>query len=433
MAEFEPDLETGEPPDAAALGSTGTDAARVEVEPGVPYGIVADDRAVWLFQGEFWWLSGFSGGVVRFDGTTRTRFLDGEVVWRLSLGGDGSANASSHRDPGRPIALEPERIRRDRPPASLGFGLVKRKILLSALGAWVLWRLLAREVPPRFEAPQERPTRLTGRTVLVGRHEFMVREAGPDTGLPLVLLHGWVYDSLATWHRALPLLAEHRRVITVDLRNHGRSERIRGPFTMEDAADDVAGVLDALGIERAIVVGYSMGGMTAQALARRHPEKVERLVLAATAADPLRFPRWVTGPAFVAGRALSRLDPFSLPRNVHRYLMTTGAVAPEHAAWLWASMLDRDTNLYYEAAFAIRRFDARGWIGRLRVPTLCIIPVADQLIPARRQRATAAEIPGARVLEIPGAHHEAMLTHAGQVAAAILEFADAASEGRPTK
>ena len=82
-----------------------------------------------------------------------------------------------------------------------------------------------------------------GRTVLVGRHELFVREAGPADGPPLVLIHGWVYDSVATWHRILPALAERRRVIAVDLRNHGRSERIRGAFTIEDLADQVAGVL----------------------------------------------------------------------------------------------------------------------------------------------------------------------------------------------
>jgi hypothetical protein len=110
MAEFEPDLPAGDLPDAAALGLSGTDAARVQIEPGAPCGIVADNRAVWLFDGEHWgsiYEPQVFGGVVRFDGTTWTRFLDGEVVWDLSLADDGSAEASSHRDSGRTITLEP--------------------------------------------------------------------------------------------------------------------------------------------------------------------------------------------------------------------------------------------------------------------------------------------------------------------------------------
>jgi 3-oxoadipate enol-lactonase len=97
-------------------------------------------------------------------------------------------------------------------------------------------------------------------------------------------------------------------------------------------------------------------------------------------------------------------------------------VAPEHGAWLWEQLLDRDTTLYYEAAFAINRFDARPWLGRLDVPALVIIPTADQLIPARLQYETASLLGDATVVEIAGARHEAVLTHADRVAAAILGF-----------
>ena len=95
---------------------------------------------------------------------------------------------------------------------------------------------------------------------------------------------------------------------------------------------------------------------------------------------------------------------------------------PQHAAWLWQALLDRDVDLYYEAAFAIRRFDSRRWVNKIRVPTLCIIPTRDQLSPPWRQWDTAGLIEGARVVEIDGARHEAVLTHSGEVAAAIFDF-----------
>lgn len=298
----------------------------------------------------------------------------------------------------------------------------RSRIVSGALAGWVLWRLLARRLRPTLHGPQERPPGPAGRTVLVGPHELFIREAGPPDGPPLLLIHGWVYDSLATWHRILPILSERRRVIAVDLRNHGRSERIPGPFSVDDLADQVAGVLDAVGVPVADVVGYSMGGMTAQALARRHPGKVRRLVLAATAARPLRFPPWVTGPVFVLGRALARLDPLLFPKIGYHYLRLTGTIPPEHGAWLWKALLDRDVDLYYEAGFAIRRFDASEWIGHLGKQVLCIIPTEDQLIPPVLQRRTAGLIPGARVVEIAGARHEAVLTHADRIAGAIEEF-----------
>ena len=156
------------------------------------------------------------------------------------------------------------------------------------------------------------------------------------SGEPLILLHGGI-GAGEMFDPILPELIAGRRVITVDLRNHGRSERIRSSFSIEDLADQTAGVLDAQGVPHATVVGYSMGGMAAQALARRHPGKVDRLVLAATAARPIRHPRWASTSLFWLGRALARIDPSLAPRIAYRYLLATGAVPPEHGSWLMAN------------------------------------------------------------------------------------------------
>ena len=300
---------------------------------------------------------------------------------------------------------------------------MKRRTLILTVGlAWLAWRLFGREVGPRVTGPQERPEGPRGRTVLAGRHEFFVREAGPAGGPPLVLLHGWLYDGHATWHRVLPRLAATHRVYVIELRNHGKSDRIRSHFEIADTADDVARVLDALGLGSVPVVGYSMGGMTAQELAVRHPGRITRLVLVATAAYPVPRPRRLMVPLFVVGRALGRIDRTLLPRIAHRYLMSTGAVPPEHAAWLWQVLLDRDADLYYEAGFAILRFDARDRIGSIDVPTLCIVPTEDQLVPARQQYEMASRIGGSTIVELVGARHEAALTHADDIAKAIVGF-----------
>jgi pimeloyl-ACP methyl ester carboxylesterase len=287
---------------------------------------------------------------------------------------------------------------------------------------WALWRLLGPEVPPKFEGPQERPLDVPGRTVSVGRSEFLVREAGPPDGPPIVLLHGWLYDSLATWHRVLPHLSADRRVVMIDLHNHGKSDRTRGRFDIADAADEVALVLARLGLGGVPVVGYSMGGMVAMALVDRHPGLVSRMVLGGTAAHPVDRPRWLTVPIFLAGRAMARFDRLGLPRISHRYLLHVGAVERHHAAWLWDQLLDRDPDLYYESGFAILRFDFTDRAKFVEIPTMVMIPTRDQLVLPRVQYATAAAIPGAEIVEIVDAGHEAVLTHATEVAKAIREF-----------
>ncbi len=298
---------------------------------------------------------------------------------------------------------------------------MKRGLFGLAIGGGLLWRLVGPEVSPRFEGIQRRPAEIPGRIVVAGRQEFFVRELGdPDTP-PLVLLHGWLYDSFATWHRVAPYLAGTHRLVIPDLRNHGKSDRIRARFEIGDIADEVAQVLGTLDVTDVPVVGYSMGGMVAQELALRHPGIASRVVLAATAAAPIERPRWLTVPAMVGGRALSRVDPTLLPRLAYRYLMMTEVFALEHGRWLWQTLLNRDIDLYYEGGFAILRFNATDRLHRLEIPVLSIIPTRDQLIPAHLQQATA-DIAKAEVVEIEGARHEAVLTHSGEIAKAIAEF-----------
>lgn len=299
---------------------------------------------------------------------------------------------------------------------------MKLRPLRSALAAWLLWRLFGPEAPPRFHGIQRRPADIPGRTVTAGRHEFFVRELGDPSAPPLVLLHGWLYDGFATWHRVAPLLAATHRVVIPDLRNHGKTDRVRSRFEITDAADEVAVLFDRLDLADVPVVGYSMGGMVAQELAMRHPGRVGRLVLAATAAAPVQWPRWLTVPGMIGGRAFSRVDRTLLPRLAYRYLTVTGVYPPEEGEWLWQILLDRDTDLYYESGFAILRFDARDRIGRLSIPVRSIIPDSDQLILPAHQEETA-RIAGSDVVRIENARHEAVLTHPGELAKAIVEFA----------
>src|SRR3712207_6215021 len=99
------------------------------------------------------------------------------------------------------------------------------------------------------------------------------------TGQPLVLLHG-AYMTIDAMGEVVPALAETQQVITVELQGHGRTADIDRPLSYEQMADDVAALLGHLGIERADVFGYSMGGAAALQVAIRHPEVVRKLVVA---------------------------------------------------------------------------------------------------------------------------------------------------------
>ncbi|MGH2616094.1 MAG: alpha/beta fold hydrolase [Thermomicrobiales bacterium] len=97
------------------------------------------------------------------------------------------------------------------------------------------------------------------------------------SGEPLLLLHG-AYGAIDMWGPILATLAEGRQVIAVEAQGHGHTADIDRPFSYEDMADDVAALMEHLGIAQADVAGYSMGGNTGLQLAIRHPEKVRKLV-----------------------------------------------------------------------------------------------------------------------------------------------------------
>lgn len=298
------------------------------------------------------------------------------------------------------------------------------KFLRWSIAGYALWRLLGPILQPRFRGPQEHPWRLAGRTVFVGDEEFLVRETGPEDGEPVLLIHGLGGSSLGEWYLIGPKLATSRRLIMIDHRSHGMSPDSHGSYEIEDLADDIAGVLDELGVGEVTALGYSMGGAIAQSLAHRHPDRVARLVLIATFAHHPESHQLARRAGAILTRAWERLTGTGTPEVRSGYLLATGAVDPSHAQWLWEETHRRNPDAGAQATFSVLRFDSRSWVGSLGVEALVIIPTQDFLVPPAWQRELANLMPQSHVVEVPGARHEVIWTHAEQVLEQIEAFLD---------
>ena len=287
---------------------------------------------------------------------------------------------------------------------------------------WLAWRILGPEVAPRYEQGQVRPLRIPGRSVFVGEREFFVRETGPPDASPLVLVHGWSLDGEMTFHRMIPALAESFRVIIPDHRNHGRSEWIRGRFDIIDLADELAGVLDAVGVRNATLFGWSMGGMVTQELARRRPDLVDRMILGATAAKPIPRHRTAAAAVLWLGRTLARISRQEMATATGTVLLRTDSLEPRHHRWMRTGLLRRDPTLYYETGSAVWRFDSTPWIGRVSTPALVIIPTDDQMVPPGAQRDLASQLENVEVAELDEGRHEAVLNRADEIVDLVKRF-----------
>jgi pimeloyl-ACP methyl ester carboxylesterase len=241
-----------------------------------------------------------------------------------------------------------------------------------------------------------------------GRGEMLVRELPGRPGQPtILLLHGWTLGADLNWFTVYDAVAPHGRVLAIDQRGHGRGLRSEQPFTLEDAADDAAALLEHLGGSPAIVVGYSMGGSVALVQAHRHPATVAGLVLQSTG---LQWRASARERVLWSGMAMAEYGlRFGAPRGLtERYLRMATQQRPDlkpHLPWLKAEVRRGDPTSIAAASRALSAFDARAWAGSIEVPAVVVISKHDRLIRPRRQQELADTLPGAVVTEVDAAHN----------------------------
>lgn len=239
----------------------------------------------------------------------------------------------------------------------------------------------------------------TLKSLTIGGRAVHVAESGECSGLPLVFSNSLGTD-LRVWDPLLPHLPPGLRVIRYDKRGHGLSDG-GGTWSIADLADDLTGLMDALGIRKAVLVGLSVGGMIAQSLAARRPDLVGGLVLSNTAAKIGTPELWNDRLRAVEAGGIAPLADGVLER-----WFTARFRAEDPSFPLWRNMLVRQDPAGYAATCAaIRDADLTESTRALRLPTLAIGGEADGSTPPEIVRATAELIHGARFELIPGVGH----------------------------
>jgi pimeloyl-ACP methyl ester carboxylesterase len=241
------------------------------------------------------------------------------------------------------------------------------------------------------------------------RPEIYWREGG--RGPALVLLNGWSASGLA-WPRAwVRALEADFRVIRIDNRGTGYSRFAPTPFTMADMADDVAAVLDHVEVGVAVVLGMSMGGMIAQEVAFRHPDRLAGLVLVST-----RAPAPVVAIPEAAGMMLDLLAPQRKGESLRTYMTrlwtsTTGPGFsernPEAMAELVEQIVERPTPraLMMHQLRAVHGFGHAKRLCSITAPTAVVHGTDDAIVNVANGRVLAELIPSATYIELEGVGH----------------------------
>jgi 3-oxoadipate enol-lactonase len=229
-------------------------------------------------------------------------------------------------------------------------------------------------------------------------------------GKPLMLIHGYPLDH-TSWNEAASLLENDFDVILPDLRGFGQSTTIETPYSMSDMADDLAGLLDHLEIEKVALAGHSMGGYVALAFAKKYPQRVSGLGLVssqAAADSPEGKDRRYQAAADVAQKGVGVVAEAMPPKlsadvRVQTFVRTViEQQSPSAVIGALKAMAEREDQMSHIPSVAF--------------PVVLIHGDADVLIPIDRAKEIKAVLPSARLIELQGAGHMPMMEFSNKTA-----------------
>ena len=243
-------------------------------------------------------------------------------------------------------------------------------------------------------------------------------------GEPLLLIMGMGANT-TDWEPLIPDLSQGQKLIAFDNRVSGRSDKPGGPLTMELFADDAVALLDTLGIEKAHIFGVSMGGMIAQELALRYPERLLTLILGATMCGgshaippPMdRILEWINTGNLPPAKAATDCLPFLYSQKFidqkKSYLIKSS---------LRTSHLRIPKHDIYRQLKAITHFDSYDRLPQIQVPTLVLTGNADLIVPAENSRILTNQIPEAELIVFEGIGHGFLVEVSAKVNSAVIDF-----------
>lgn len=244
---------------------------------------------------------------------------------------------------------------------------------------------------------------------------------GP-AGAPVALFSNSLGTNLRMWDAQAQAFAGRFRVVRYDSRGHGRSDAPPGPYTLDLLALDALALLDYLNVERVHVCGLSLGGMVALWLAANHPQRIDRVVFADTAAKIGNEERWTSRIAAVRAGGMRAIrdgvvagflsEPFRQRR-------------PDIAQMIGDMLEEAPPEGYIATCEALREADLRAALARIAAPALILVGSRDESTPPTQARELHDAIAGSQLVILDGAAHLANVEQPDAFNAHALAFLSA--------
>ncbi|MFT4435563.1 alpha/beta fold hydrolase [Caballeronia sp. 15715] len=237
---------------------------------------------------------------------------------------------------------------------------------------------------------------------------------------PLVCIHG-VGSSLDAWEGVAAKLSDTFRILTLDLRGHGRSSLIKGRYEIDDFVGDVLALADHVGFEKFDLAGFSLGGLIAQRLALTHAARLRKLVLLATVAGRTPEERERVAARLAALQSGDRGSHYDA--SVSRWLTEEFQQRhPELVARMRQRNAENDPDCYAAAYRVLAQTDFGGLIDQIGVPTLIATGEEDQGSNPRMAHFMHERIPRSQLEILPGLRHSILIEAPDLVAALMRRF-----------
>jgi pimeloyl-ACP methyl ester carboxylesterase len=246
--------------------------------------------------------------------------------------------------------------------------------------------------------------------VSIANQKIFYSESGSPENLPIIFVHGAAANHLV-WGFQMRALADIAHAIALDLPGHGRSDP-PGRNNINDYSNVVLGLLAALDVDHAVIVGHSMGGAIAQKVALVQPDRVAGLVLIGTGA------RLRVMPAILDG-VLSDVNQIAKIVVDNSYASTLDPAMRQRAI---AEFVACPPQITHDDFVACNTFDILARVGDIHAPTLVICGKQDNMAPFKYSEFLASKIPNARLVPVEKAGHSVMIERADEVNHQLSEF-----------